>query len=183
MPAAGLPDAVLPLILQHIPLWRRLTSCVLVCKAWHEAVASTTADVDHQLWDPPQCQQLQAWLQHWAGQVVSMQLSAGGDMQYERPPIELPCCKLSQLERLSVSDLELQLHTGQAYVSTRSSRSRTRSLSYPAAASRAGPASGTGCLPKLQQLKLVACSMMVQHFLQLSKLTALDSLHLEGLNL
>lgn len=180
----ALPDAVLTTILQHIPLWQRLTVCTLVCKAWAAAVASTTADVDHQLWYPPECQQLGVWLQQWAAQVVSMQLSAGDDWEYERLPIELPCCKLSQLERLSVTDLMLQLHTGQAHVSTRSSRSRTRSLSYPAAAVvRAGPASSTAFLPKLQQLKLVGCGMTVQHFLQLSKLAALDSLQLEGMSL
>lgn len=182
--AAELPDAVLAQILQHIPLWQRLSTCTLVCKAWQAAVTSTTGDVDYKLCCVRERQHLQAWLQQCGEQVVSMELTATIGMRREGLSFELPCGKLSQLESLSASALVLQLHSGRTHVSTRSSRGGTRSVSYPTAAlGRAGPTSGTGFLPKLQQLKLEACSMLAQHFVQLSKLTALDSLHVDSLRL
>lgn len=188
--AADLPEAVLVSILQHVDLKHRL-SCSLVCKAWAAAVSCTTADIQHSLYHVSQCQHLQTWLRQCGEQVqgIVLRVNYAGLVDYaglfgrfsDLPELELPCSKLTQLQRLSLMHMWPLLHTGHARATTRSSRSKARSLSYPAAAdSHAGPAGGaaTALLPQLQQLRLESCSVLQQHFLQLSKLTSLLSFEL-----
>jgi hypothetical protein len=102
------------------------------------------------------------------------------------PELELPCCKLTQLQHLSLRGISPQLHTGQAFVTTRSSRSKAHCLSYPAAAvSHAAAAAGaaTGLLPQLQHLSLDSCAVQQQHFMQLTQLTRLSSFEYRNVRL
>jgi hypothetical protein len=164
MSVPELPDAVLGTIFQHIPLKQRLSCCALVCRAWAAAVSATAAHLDASV-SYSNAQALQSWIDCQGGQLASINLH---NFNYNAITLELHCSKLTQLQQLVVLSLiKLQLHTGQPARSTRSSR-------------RSGTSSSVVLLPQLRDLQFRGCSFPLQHLKQLSKLTALTSLHLES---
>lgn len=84
-------------LLQHLPVQQRL-QCTLVCQAWATACTATTADIDAEQLAEYKAKQLQSWLQCCGQQVVGLTVRQSG----LQTPLQLPCSRLSNLERLFV---------------------------------------------------------------------------------
>jgi hypothetical protein len=73
--AAALPEALIAEILQHVPQQQRLQQCALVCKAWASAAALATVHVERHLKEGQTFRGFHSWLDKYAGQLVSLQLT------------------------------------------------------------------------------------------------------------
>lgn len=105
------PQHVLVQVLQYVPLSQRLSSCVLVSKAWYEAAAVATSSIHLQWkaggWDP---QEYLPWL-HKHGQHVQNFYCLDDWEVYPNKCVlcQLPCSKLRDL---SLEDCAMQLGPG-----------------------------------------------------------------------
>ena len=204
----SLPSAVLTTILQHLHLQHRLTVCALVCKSWAAAVANTTAAAAATLAGPDYCLNMQEWVQLWAPQLSSLDLSYCMPDGDKVPNLFttlmcrmlLPCSKLTMLTSLSLSHLPVMFLTQQLASSVGTNNMQRASTEQfleaaPSSSGSAGmlrmqpsgaspaaaPAAAGGLpafLPALCELCLYDCRVRDEGFLQLSQLTGLTSLRL-----
>ena len=106
---ASLPDEVLKLVMQHVSLRDRLTSCCLVSKRLHAAAVSATDRLELDFTEDIHDYNLNAaarqpssqWLCKYGQQLTSLYVSGLG-----WPLRELPC---PNLQRLQLSDCAVQL--------------------------------------------------------------------------
>jgi hypothetical protein len=103
--AASLPEALTAQILQHVPQQQRLQQCALVCKAWASAAALATIHVQQKLKPGQATSAFESWLQKYAGQPESLELSCS---DWNTQP-QLRLCSLAKLQRLRLQGLKLLL--------------------------------------------------------------------------
>jgi hypothetical protein len=106
----SMPDEVLTIVMQHVPLKDRLTSCCLVNKRLHAAsVAATQEIVVGGYWDTstadkvivsgmPSAHSFQQWLHHYGQQLTNLEL-----LHFCQPLQQLPCPNLLELTLMSCS--------------------------------------------------------------------------------
>jgi hypothetical protein len=90
MSLSCLPDEVLKLVMQHVPLKDRLTSCCLVNRRLHAAAVAATDTVDLQGEDRSE---LLAWLPQYGHHVTMLKL-----LMFDEAVLQLPCPNLQELK-------------------------------------------------------------------------------------
>jgi hypothetical protein len=131
-----LPSELLANVLRRVDLQQRITTCTLVCRSWRTAAAAVTTDIsiwpyvpakdkntrdldekDAQQQPPPQLKSLLAWLNTHGSFVEGLRIREAGNeescyalayLAFFRPVLQLPCHQLQQLQRLTVSGMQLQ---------------------------------------------------------------------------
>jgi hypothetical protein len=102
----SLPDEVLTLVMQHVPVWHRLNNCSLVCSRLHAAAAVATDCLQFDFTeDNESCRINETTTEHWLskyGQHLTS-LSVRGMRRARR---DLPC---SNLQELQLTDCTVQL--------------------------------------------------------------------------
>jgi hypothetical protein len=102
----SLPDEVLKLVMQHVPLQERLTSCCLVNRRLHTAAVAATEQLQLLLsernctWQhfisigtPERGQSVLAWLNHYGEHLTYLKMTS-----FPTQPVQqLPCPNLQQL--------------------------------------------------------------------------------------
>jgi hypothetical protein len=185
LPLPFLPEAVLTAILQHVPLQQRLSSWALVCHAWKAAAAQTTADIGlsvPQDLSTDSFQHLHSWLQRNWCRVASIGLQHCPSTQaswshWQAITLQLPTAKLTQMQTLDLQGMQVSLHRQQNTASTRSKKRGRSNSSNGAADSSSIPAAPAGQLmPQLRSLRLHACKIPINSFMQLTQLCSLTAL-------
>lgn len=116
-PLSSLPDEVLKLVMQHVPLRHRLTACCLVNRRLHAAAVAATDRLDvlcdnvEQLYDPTEQIRMKPYdsvsLLQWGQHVTSLCLR-----MFPEPLQEAPCQNLRQL-KLKGGSIQLAAADGQ----------------------------------------------------------------------
>src|SRR5689334_17771970 len=95
---SSLPDEVLKLVLQHVPLKDRLSSCCFVSKRLHAAAVAATQQLsfDRRVYgpktQPTQAKRAWQWLSHYGQHVTQLAMN-----RFEQPLLHLPCPNRSEL--------------------------------------------------------------------------------------
>lgn len=175
----ALPDAVVALILQHIPLKQRLGPCALVSRSWLDVAASIPpAFISAVISQQHSCQSLHDWLtaekrgQHITTLQIALRASAG------KPRLHLPCTHLARLQTLCLKQLGVVLCRTKTATGCSSSSAAVLDAYGQAVPS---PAAEVVLLPQLRQLQLLQCRMSLATLQLLSQLTSLSNLELQGL--
>jgi Leucine-rich repeat (LRR) protein len=101
----SLPDEVLKLVLKHVPLKHRLSSCCLVNRRLHAAAAAATDDV---LLDPTPQSALD-WLSNYGQYLTRLHLDLGF---FSHPLQQLPCKDLVDLKLTGRCEEEIEATCG-----------------------------------------------------------------------
>jgi hypothetical protein len=161
--ASALPEALTAQILQHVPQQQRLQQCALVCKAWASAAAVATIHVQQQLKPGQATLAFESWLQKYAGQLESLELSCSG---WNTQP-QLRLCKLAKLQRLQLQGFEVLLPRPEE-----------------GSSAGAGTNSPAPLLPSLQHLELSSVQLVSSSsLLQLAAVAGLTSLRSRGMRI
>jgi len=178
----ALPDAVVALILQYVPLKQRLGPCALVSRSWLDVAASIPpAFITAVLPQQHSCQSLHDWLtagqrgQHITKLQIALRASTG------KPRLFLPCNQLSRLQTLCLKQLDAVLCSSKAATGCCSSSSSSAAVQDAYGQAVPSPAAGVALLPQLRQLQLLQCRISLATLQLLSQLTSLTSLELQGL--
>jgi len=105
---ADLPTELWKLVMEHISLHERLTSCALVCQKFHAAAVAATECIDVTLRGQRQVDRFMEYLQQYGSHLTSISLTGGGDDHDNFPVLleQLPCPQLLQLH-LDTLDFKL----------------------------------------------------------------------------
>jgi hypothetical protein len=92
-----LPDEVLRLVMQHVPLRERLGSCCLVSKGFRAAAVAVTRDLEWNYWsfrdqNDDRADSLMVWLDHYGQQLTRLAVNS-----FRQPLQQLPCPNLLEL--------------------------------------------------------------------------------------
>jgi hypothetical protein len=90
---ASLPDEVLKLVMQHVPLQDRLGSCCLVSKRLHAAATAATQDLSWKSADPSSTQSAIQWITHYGQHLTSLLWWSSNSWPHQ----QLPCPNLQKL--------------------------------------------------------------------------------------
>jgi len=101
-----LPQDVWTLVLQHVPLTHRLSSCALVCQDFKAAAVAATERIETYLFEQPAVDNFVAYLQQHGRHLTSLVLTVegiGNPDNYSWPQLEqLPCQQLQELHVVTV---------------------------------------------------------------------------------
>jgi len=137
-----IPMGIVQVILQHVALTELLTVCALVSKAWADAAAWSTVQVDHGV-PPEYFSAFASWLEQHALRLSSLQLPLEESDLSQLPLLQLPP-SLQSLECLDLQHLSLALPAPQ------------HSTAGHTSSSTAAP---VALLPRLRELKLKRCKV------------------------
>ena len=93
-----LPDEVLKLVMQYVPLGQRLGSCCLVNRGFHAAAVAATGELDLYCWgvsNPTSADSLLMWLEHYGQQLTYLRMKSF--QPFPRLLQQLPCPNLQEL--------------------------------------------------------------------------------------
>lgn len=164
--------------------------CV-VCKAWNSAAACTTVNFEVSATGSDSCSHVQTWLERFGGQVCSISIS-NSDVTGGMARLLLPCSKLTRLQRLHARGFRLVFAVQDSSASTQHGVSKASSLSGSVSelsiSSRSCMRPSTQAepstfLPRLKHLDISNCSLSLDSFKQLEKLSGLTSLQLSDWDL
>jgi hypothetical protein len=93
-----LPDEVLKLVMQHVPLMERLASCCLVSRKMHAAAVAATSQLSFGSTTVPRSESALKWLCHYGHHLTSLWLAA-----CPQPLQQLHCQHLQQMELCTCS--------------------------------------------------------------------------------
>jgi len=101
---AELPEDIWKLVLQHVPLNQRLSSCALVCQKFKAAAVAATEHIEATLFEQPAFDNLTTYLQQHGSHLTSLILT-GECSDDSSPPavVELPCKHLQELRLINLS--------------------------------------------------------------------------------
>jgi len=99
-----LPEDVWKLVLQHVPLKQRLSSCALVCPMFRAAAVAATDSIEATLCGQPAVDNFATYLQQHRNHLTSLVLIGQGSDLSDRPELQqLPCQHLQELYLISLN--------------------------------------------------------------------------------
>jgi len=99
-----LPEDIWKIVLQHVPLKQRLSSCALVCQKFKAAAVAATDSIEATLFEQPAVDKFATYLQQHGSHLTSLVLTGDCRVSSIWPELEqLPCQHLQELHLNSLN--------------------------------------------------------------------------------